>query len=107
MAGAGTGQLYVANRPVVALMRADFEVVAHGTIELTAGQPVPIALKCSSESNITSQILRLGWAPPEPALLHDAVAAANKSDVAIIFAGELVGEDTTSSLSPCLRIRIG
>jgi beta-glucosidase len=92
IAGAGTGQLYVANRPVVALMRADFEVVAHGTIELTAGQPVPIALKYSSESNITSQILRLGWAPPEPALVNDAVAAAKISDVAIVFAGELVGE---------------
>jgi beta-glucosidase len=92
LAGGGTAQLYVANRAVVTIMRADFGMVAHGTIQLTAGQPVPIEVKFSNESNLTGQHLRLGWAPPEPELLRDAVAAAKRADIAIVFAAELEGE---------------
>jgi beta-glucosidase len=90
--GGGTAQLYIANRVVVSMMRADFGMVAHGTIQLTAGQPVPVELKYSSDSNLTGQLLRVGWAPPEPELLRDGVAAAKRADVALVFAAELLGE---------------
>ena len=92
IAGGGTAQLYVANRVVVSMMRADFGMVAHGTIQLTAGQPVPIEMKYSSDSNLTGQLLRVGWAPPEPELLSNAVAAAKRADVAVVFAAEQLGE---------------
>ena len=74
------------------MMRADFGMVAHGTIQLTAGQPVPVEMKYSSDSNLTGQLLRVGWAPPEPQLLSNAVAAAKRADVAVVFAAEQLGE---------------
>lgn len=92
IAGGGTAQLYVDNRVVASIMRADFGMVAHGTIDLAGGRSVPIELKFSNDSNLTGQLLRLGWAPPEPALINDAVAAAKKADVAVVFAAELEGE---------------
>ena len=92
IAGGGTAQLYVDNRSVVSMMRADFGMVAHGAIALAAGRPVPIELKFSNDSNLTGQFLRLGWAPPDPALVRDAVAAARQADVAVVFAAELEGE---------------
>jgi beta-glucosidase len=92
VAGGGTAQLYVDHRTVVSLMRADFGMVAHGTIALTAGRTVPIELKFSNESNLTGQYLHLGWTPPEPNLLRDAVAAAQRADAAIVFASEQEGE---------------
>jgi beta-glucosidase len=92
LAGGGTAQLYIAQQPVVTMMRADFGMVAHGTIALTAGQRVPIELKFSNDSNLTGQHLRLGWAPPDADLLRAAVDAAQRADVAIVFAAELEGE---------------
>jgi beta-glucosidase len=74
------------------MMRADFGMVAQGSIQLTAGQPVPIELKYSSDSNLTGQLLRVGWAPPEPELINAAVAAAKRADVAVVFAAEQLGE---------------
>ncbi len=92
IAGGGTAQLYVDTHRVVTLMRADFGMVAQGTIALTGGRPVPIALKFSNGSNLTGQYLRLGWALPDPGLVAGAVAAAKGSDVAVVFAAEQEGE---------------
>jgi beta-glucosidase len=92
LAGGGTGQLYIDNKPVVTLMRADFAMVAHGIVPLDSGRAVPIQLKYSSASNLTGAGLRLGWQPPDPSMLDRAVAAARQSDVAVVFAAEQEGE---------------
>lgn len=90
--GGGTAQLYVDNHAVVNLMRADFPMSAQGLVQLAGGRPVRIELKYSSASNLLGRGLKLGWQAPDPAMVAEAVAAAKQSDVAIVFAGEEMGE---------------
>ncbi len=90
--GSGTAQLYVDNKVVATMMRADFGQTVQGTIALEAGRPVPIELKYSNASFIMGPGLALGWQPPDPDMLAEAVAAAKQSDVAIVFAAEQMGE---------------
>lgn len=92
LTGSGTAQLYIDNRPVATMMRADFEQTVQGTIELKAGKGVPIEVKYSNISKILGPGLTLGWQPPDPSLLAEAVDAAKRSDVAIVFAAEQMGE---------------
>ena len=88
----GTAQLYVDDEAVVTVMRADFPMTAQGLIHLTAGHPVPIELIYSSASNLLGQGLQLGWQPPDPEMIAKAVDAARRSDVAVVFAAEQMGE---------------
>jgi len=88
----GTAELYVDNKAVATVMRADFPMTAQGLIHLTADHPVSIEMKYSSASNLLGQGLKLGWQPPDPEMIAKAVAAAAESDVAIVFAGEQMGE---------------
>ncbi len=90
--GGGTAQLYVANRAVVTLMRADFPMTAQGVVNLSAGRPVPIELKYTSAANLLGRGLRVGWQAPDPDLLETAVAAAKRADVALVFAAKPAGE---------------
>jgi beta-glucosidase len=90
--GTGTAQLYIDNKPVAIMMRADFGQTVRGTIELDSGRPVPIELKYSSASSILGSGLSLGWQPPDPDMLDEAVNAAAQSDVAIVFVAEQMGE---------------
>jgi beta-glucosidase len=88
----GTAELYVDDKAVVTVMRADFPLTAHGLIYLTAGHAVPVEMKYSSASNLLGQGLRLGWQPPDPEMIAKAVDAAKQADVAVVFAGEQMGE---------------
>lgn len=88
----GTAELYVDDRAVATVMRADFPMTAQGLIYLMAGHAVPIEMKYSSASNLLGQGLKLGWQPPDPEMIAKAVAAAAESDVAIVFAAEQMGE---------------
>jgi beta-glucosidase len=88
----GTAELYVDNRRVVTVMRADFPMTSHGLIRLEAGRAVPIALKYSSDSNLLGQMLKVGWQAPDAEMISKAVDAAKKSDIAVVFAGEQMGE---------------
>jgi beta-glucosidase len=90
--GAGTAQLYVADKPVAVMMRADFGQTVQGIITLKAGIPIPIELKYSNSSVILGPGMALGWHPPDPDMRAKAVAAAKRSDVAIVFAAEQMGE---------------
>lgn len=92
LTGSGTAQLYIDNRPVATMMLADFEQTVQGTIELRAGKGIPIEVKYSNISKILGPGLTLGWQPPDPVALADAVAAAKRSDIAIVFAAEQMGE---------------
>lgn len=92
LACGGTAQFYVDNKAVVTVARADFPMTAQGLIHLVGGHPVPVELKYSSASNLLGLGLKLGWQPPDPAMLAKAVDAAKDADVAIVFAGEQTGE---------------
>jgi len=90
--GSGTAQLYIDHKPVATMMRADFEQTVQGTVYLNAGKPVSIEVKYSNASKILGPGLTLGWQPPDPDLITEAVSAARESDMAIVFAAEQMGE---------------
>ncbi len=90
--GVGTAQLYVDNKPVATMMRADFGQTVQGAADLTAGRPVTVELKYSNTSSILGPGLALGWQPPDPSMLEKAVATAKQADMAIVFAAEQMGE---------------
>ena len=90
--GVGTAQLYVDHRVVATMMKADFGQTVQGTIDLNAGCAVPIELKYSNASAILGSGLTLGWQPPDPQMLAEAMAAAKQADVAVVFAAEQLGE---------------
>jgi beta-glucosidase len=81
---------------------ADFANAAYLTPELTAGHPVDVWIAYTPRSALRPErmqmfgmemglTLRVGMAPPDR-LIADAVFAAKRADVAVIFAGEQVGE---------------
>ena len=88
----GTAELYVDDKPAATVMRADFPMTGQGMVPLTAGKPVAVQLKYSSASNLLGFGLKVGWQPPDEAMVAQAVNAAKQADVAIVFAGETTGE---------------
>lgn len=65
---------------------------AQGLVDLTAGVPVSIVVEYSIGSSISGSVVHLGWQPPDPAPLAEAVAAAGAADVAVVFVNDVTGE---------------
>jgi beta-glucosidase len=63
-----------------------------GLTDLTAGHAVPIQLDYSIGASDVGSPLHLGWAPPDPALVQAAVAAARAAEVAVVFVNDVTGE---------------
>jgi beta-glucosidase len=100
--GSGTARLLVGGRPAGAFEWADFGSAAYANLELTAGEPVALEVDYTPRSALRDQrmemfgmemglTLRVGHAPPDD-LLAQAVETAKQADVAVVFAGERVGE---------------
>jgi beta-glucosidase len=81
---------------------ADFGNAAFVNVPLTAGKPVDVRIEYTPRSALRPEravmfgmemglTLRFGVAAPDR-LIADAVAAARRADVAVVFAGERVGE---------------
>jgi beta-glucosidase len=66
--------------------------VLQGTIQLQAGQPVPVEIDYSSRSGLFSKEIHFGWQTPSQSGIPAAVAAARKADVAVVFANDAQGE---------------
>ena len=92
LTGGGEIGLTIDGRRVATMPKHSFRLVTHGTIELVAGRPVPIRLEYSTAATISPAELRLGWQVPDPTLIEQAVAAARKADVAIVFVADDVSE---------------
>lgn len=92
LTGSSTIQLYIDNISVATMMKADFGQTVQGAIRLEGGKPVPIELKYSSLSGLFNPGITLGWEPPNPEMMNEAISAAKQSDVAIVFAAEQMGE---------------
>ncbi|MGA9883292.1 MAG: glycoside hydrolase family 3 C-terminal domain-containing protein [Candidatus Acidiferrales bacterium] len=88
----GTAQLYIDDKAIVSVIRADFPMTSQGLVHLVADRAVPVELKYSSTSNLLGQGIKVGWQPPDPQMLLAAVEAARRADVAIVFAAEQMGE---------------
>ena len=65
---------------------------AQGVVNLTADVPSAITVEYSVGSSIAGSELRLGWQPPDPTLMAEAVAAARAADVAVVFVNDVTGE---------------
>ena len=91
LTGAGTAELFVDRKLVTTSQRADFSRVSVGTIELTAGRPASVLVKYDTRSAVLGAGIKLGWQPPDDRLAQ-AVEVAKRADVAVVFAGEQLGE---------------
>ncbi|MGH8148547.1 MAG: glycoside hydrolase family 3 C-terminal domain-containing protein, partial [Steroidobacteraceae bacterium] len=91
LTGAGTAELYVNDELVAAIEQADFPRTVIGTTGLTKGQPANVLIKYDTAAVVLGGGIRLGWQPPNGRLAQ-AAAAAKQADVAIVFAGEQLGE---------------
>ncbi|MEO6041316.1 MAG: glycoside hydrolase family 3 C-terminal domain-containing protein [Croceibacterium sp.] len=99
--GSGTARLMVAGVER-GFELADFGNAAFVNVALTAGKPVDLRIEYTPRSALRPErmalfgmemglTLRFGMAPPDR-LIAEAVAAARRADVAVVFAGERVGE---------------
>jgi beta-glucosidase len=66
--------------------------VVQGTVQLIAGQSVPVEIDYSSRSGLFSKEIHFGWEKPSESGIPAAVAAARKADVAVVFANDAQGE---------------
>jgi beta-glucosidase len=63
-----------------------------GTVQLIAGQSVPVEIDYSSRSGLFSKEIHFGWQKPSESGVPAAVAAARNADVAVVFANDAQGE---------------
>ena len=70
---------------------------AQGTISLRGGKPVKVVVEYATDASISGAELHLGWEPPEESKLKEAVEAAGKAEVAIVFADDVTGEGSDRS----------
>ncbi|MDE3198980.1 MAG: glycoside hydrolase family 3 C-terminal domain-containing protein [Acidobacteriota bacterium] len=102
LTGSSEAKLYIGGKLMGEFMRADFADRIYANVPLTAGQPVEIRLEFGPREALGESkrdmfdisvglYAALGWAPPDR-LIADAAEAARNSDVAIVFAGQQLGE---------------
>jgi beta-glucosidase len=100
--GSGSARLLLGGKPQAGFELADFGNAAYANLELQAGQPVALEIDYTPRSALRDQrmtmfglemglTLRVGYAPPDD-LIAKAVETAKQADVAVVFAGERVGE---------------
>jgi beta-glucosidase len=101
-AGNGAFKLYVAGKLVAQTAYADFATLSQGMANLTAGHPVPITVEYSAIQAIGPAALSIGWQPPDPAMVGQAVQAARNSDAAVVFVNDVTseGSDRTTLALP-------
>jgi|HubBroStandDraft_6_1064221.scaffolds.fasta_scaffold15292_3 beta-glucosidase len=96
--GAGTARLMINGKIVAQLQKVNFRSIAFGSAHLTAGTPVKLVIEHSNDYALLGSALHLGWYPPRPDELAAALQVAQAADIAVVFAGEQLGEgmDKTS-----------
>jgi beta-glucosidase len=95
---AGIAKLYVNDRLVTSGYREGTSFVSgpqypeSGSAFLTEGRPVRIRVEYSSKSGLFGHSIQLQWQRPSESGIGAAVAAARRSDVAVVFADNAQGE---------------
>ena len=112
IAAAGIAKLTVAGRQIIStnteyvsgapVFPGAPPIVSLGSVDLRAHHPVTIAVEYSTGVSIGGTELHLGWEPPNPTAIDLAVAAAQRAQVAVVFANDRTGEgmDRTSLALP-------
>jgi beta-glucosidase len=98
--GAGTASLRIDGKTVVQLQKVNFRSTAFGSAHLTAGTPVRLELEHSNDYALLGSALHLGWYAPHPEEMAAAMQAASSADIAVVFAGEQLGEGMDKASLP-------
>jgi len=102
LAVSGIARLFIAGRQIAAGNTEFITGAPHypganaisfqANVRLTAGHKVPITVEYSTGVSIAGAELHLGWEPPNPRLISQAVAAARRAKVAVVFANDVSSE---------------
>lgn len=90
--GGGEIALNIDGRRVAYVPKQSFRLATHGMVRLEAGKRVALELTYSNAPTLSANELRLGWQVPDDRLVDEAVAAARKADVAVVFVADHVSE---------------
>jgi beta-glucosidase len=96
--GAGAARLIINGKQIAKFDEVNFRTTAFGIVHLAAGKPATIVVEHSNDYAVLGSTLHLGWYPPHPDKWNAALDAARSADIAVVFAGEQLGEgmDKTS-----------
>ncbi len=105
--GGGSGRLYLDGVLAARFDRVDFGTVAHATARLTAGKPVKLRIEYTPRESAPipafpllgttlGVVMKFGWQEPDDRIA-EAVAAAKRADVAVVFAADRHGEGADRS----------
>jgi beta-glucosidase len=95
---AGLAHLFVDGREIASGYRETTQFIVgpryptSGTAFLRAGKPVSIRIEYSSKANLFGAQIHFQWQPPSGSQIAGAVAAARRSDAAIVIANAATGE---------------
>lgn len=90
--GGGEIALLIDGKRVAYVPKQSFRLATHGTVWLKAGKRITLQLDYSNAPTLSANELRLGWQAPDSTLIDEAVAAAKKAEVAIVFVADHVSE---------------
>jgi beta-glucosidase len=91
IAGSGAARLFVDEKLVASHADELFGGVTHALVDLPGDRPVGIRVEYRA-IGLVANALAIGWQPPDPALVDEAVAAAKAADVAVVFVSDLTAE---------------
>ena len=105
--GGGSGRLYLDGVLAARFDRVDFGTTAYATAMLTAGKPVKLRIEYTPRESAPipafpllgttlGVLMRFGWQEPDDRIA-EAVAAARRAHVAVIFAADRHGEGADRS----------
>jgi beta-glucosidase len=98
----GTGRLFIGDKLMGKIDRADFTDTIFANVLMTAGKPVEIRVEYTPREVLMPEAMplfgiklglycNLGWAEPDD-LIEQAVETARKADAAVVFVGHQIGE---------------
>lgn len=90
--GGGEIALMIDGKRIAYVPKQSFRLATHGTVWLEAGKRVSLQLDYSNAATLSANELRLGWQAPDATLIDEAVAAARKAEVAVVFLADHVSE---------------
>ncbi len=90
--GMGTTTLMLGGHVICQLTKTNFVSTGFGIAHLVAGQPVTVLIEHSNDYAVLGSSIHVGWALPQADEEAAAIRAAEAADVAIVFAGEQLGE---------------
>ena len=91
LSGTGTAELYINNKLITTLQHTDFPATSVGIVDLKRDKKAKVLVKYNSGSAVLGGGVKIGWMPPDERL-QKAIEAAKICHVAIVFAGEQLGE---------------